>query len=47
MNYLNSAHCREVVSQADLWISGAAWAVVVLIAGFIFFWRAEVRYGRG
>jgi teichoic acid transport system permease protein len=46
-NYLNSAHCPEVVSPLGLWIAGAAWAVVILIIGFIFFWRAEVRYGRG
>lgn len=46
-NLFNSAHCHAVVSQANLWIFGAVWAVVVLVAGFIFFWRAEVQYGRG
>jgi teichoic acid transport system permease protein len=47
LNLLNSAHCQAVVSQGNLWLFGAAWAVVILIVGFIFFWRAEVRYGRG
>lgn len=46
-NMFNSAHCHAVISQPDLWLYGALWAVVVLVAGFIFFWRAEVQYGRG
>ncbi|HEY1916761.1 MAG TPA: ABC transporter permease [Streptosporangiaceae bacterium] len=46
-NLLNSAHCQAVVSQSNLWLFAAAWAVVILFVGFIFFWRAEVRYGRG
>jgi teichoic acid transport system permease protein len=46
-NIYNSAHCHAVVSQANMWLLGALWAVVVLVAGFIFFWRAEVQYGRG
>lgn len=43
----DSAYCHAVISQSHLWIAGAAWAVVVLIVGFVFFWRAEVQYGRG
>jgi teichoic acid transport system permease protein len=46
-NMFNSAHCQAVVSQAGLWLFGALWAVGLLVAGFIFFWRAEVQYGRG
>ncbi len=46
-NYLNSAYCHAVASQSGLWLAGAGWAVVVLVAGFMFFWRAEVQYGRG
>lgn len=46
-NYLNSAYCHAVASQPGLWLAGAAWAVVALLAGFFFFWRAEVQYGRG
>ncbi len=42
-----SAHCAAVVSTPDLWLWGAGWAVVTLLAGFVFFWRAEVTYGRG
>jgi teichoic acid transport system permease protein len=30
-----------------LWYYGAAWALVMLVAGFWFFYRAEERYGRG
>lgn len=28
------------------WLYGAAWAVGALVIGFLFFWRAEDRYGR-
>lgn len=30
-----------------VWALGAAWAVVAFAAGFVHFWRAEERYGRG
>ena len=46
-NIFNSAHCPAVVSESSLWLFGALWAVVILVVGFIFFWRAEVQYGRG
>jgi teichoic acid transport system permease protein len=28
------------------WIAGIVWAVIALVAGTWFFWRAEERYGR-
>jgi teichoic acid transport system permease protein len=46
-NMFNSAHCHAVVSQSSLWLFGALSAVVILVAGFLFFWQAEVQYGRG
>jgi teichoic acid transport system permease protein len=46
-NIFNSAHCQAVVSQSSLWLFGALWAVVILVIGFLFFWQAEVQYGRG
>ena len=33
--------------SAHLWIWAAIWLVVMLIGGFLFFFRAEERYGRG
>jgi teichoic acid transport system permease protein len=30
-----------------VWVLGAGWAVVAFAAGFVHFWRAEERYGRG
>jgi len=30
-----------------LWLLGSAWAVLALVAGFIYFWRGEQEYGRG
>ncbi|WP_084265052.1 ABC transporter permease [Actinomadura macra] len=34
-------------STAQLWIYALAWAGVALVGGFMFFYRAEERYGRG
>ena len=44
-----SAYCHPstLPSIPSLWVWGAAWAVVVIVVGFLFFWRAEARYGRG
>jgi len=30
-----------------LWLLGAGWALVIGIGGFVYFWKAEERYGRG
>ena len=46
-NIFNSAHCHALVTQTNLWLFGAVWAVGILATGFVFFWRAEVTYGRG
>jgi teichoic acid transport system permease protein len=42
-----SSYCHPVVSPTALWGYAVAWAVVAVVAGFFFFWRAETRYGRG
>jgi teichoic acid transport system permease protein len=44
-----SAYCPRnvLVNPHHFWYFGAAWAVIALVAGFWFFWRAETRYGRG
>lgn len=36
----------EVEASAGDWLLGVAWALVVLVGGAVFFWRAEDRYGR-
>ena len=33
--------------QPIIWVYGLFWAVFGLVAGFIYFWKAEERYGRG
>lgn len=38
-------HARNELPNA--WSIATGWAVVVLVGGFVFFWRAEDRYGRG
>ncbi len=43
-----SAYCHpNLPGIPALWMYGAGWAVVTLVVGFLFFWRAEARYGRG
>ncbi|MBT2364533.1 ABC transporter permease [Streptomyces sp. ISL-10] len=32
---------------SHVWGSAVAWAVVIGFAGFVYFWKAEERYGRG
>lgn len=36
-----------IMSWRSLWILGTAWAMVIGIGGFIYFWRGEQEYGRG
>jgi teichoic acid transport system permease protein len=36
-----------VSASASTWLWGIGWAVATVVAGFVFFWRAEARYGRG
>jgi len=45
---MRSALLREDVATLSwqMWIAGLMWAVVSLVLGFIFFWRAEASYGR-
>ncbi len=43
----DSAHCMPLVSNTGLWLYAVGWAVLALIIGFFYFWRAEARYGRG
>jgi len=42
-----SSYCTGPIAMNDLWMWGAGWAVVALVAGYLFFWQAETRYGRG
>jgi teichoic acid transport system permease protein len=37
----------DVSASASTWLWGVGWAVATLVAGFVFFWRGEARYGRG
>jgi teichoic acid transport system permease protein len=42
-----SAYCHPVTNPNHYWVYGIAWAVLALVVGFCFFWRAEAQYGRG
>jgi len=41
------AYCHPIVTTNQLWLAGIGWAVVTLVAGVLYFWQAETRYGRG
>jgi teichoic acid transport system permease protein len=43
----DSAYCHAQVTTGQFWLYGAGWAVVALMIGFVLFWQAETRYGRG
>ncbi|UUN30420.1 ABC transporter permease [Streptomyces sp. FIT100] len=32
---------------SHVWLAGLLWAVLAGVAGFVYFWKAEERYGRG
>jgi teichoic acid transport system permease protein len=43
-----SAYCHFVgANPAHFWYYAIGWSVVAVVVGFLFFWRAETRYGRG
>ena len=42
-----SALLEEVVVRPTAWLWAIGWAVAMFSVGFIYFWRAEARYGRG
>ncbi|MEV0667534.1 ABC transporter permease [Actinomadura luteofluorescens] len=37
----------HATSTGQLWLYAVVWAAVMLVGGFLFFYRAEERYGRG
>lgn len=38
---------HEKHSLPNAWPIAICWAIVMLVGGFVYFWRAEERYGRG
>lgn len=44
---LYSAYCKTYANPHHFWYFAIGWAVLALVVGFWFFWRAETRYGRG
>jgi teichoic acid transport system permease protein len=43
----DSAYCHSAINPAHFWYYAIGWAVLALVIGFFFFWRAETGYGRG
>ncbi len=46
-DYGAQAYCHPEVTLSELWLAGVGWALVALLIGIVYFWRAEARYGRG
>jgi teichoic acid transport system permease protein len=42
-----SKYCVPTLNPDHYWYYAGGWALLALVAGFFFFWRAETRYGRG
>jgi teichoic acid transport system permease protein len=36
----------DMSSDGRVWLLGGGYAVIFLVGGFLYFWRAEERYGR-
>jgi teichoic acid transport system permease protein len=41
------AYCHPDILPSQLWLAGLGWAIITLVAGVLYFWQAETRYGRG
>ena len=37
---------EDTYADLTMWSAGVAWAIGALVLGFLYFWRAEERYGR-
>jgi teichoic acid transport system permease protein len=44
---MDSGYCHIITNPDHYWYYGIAWAVLAIVVGFYFFWRAEAQYGRG
>jgi teichoic acid transport system permease protein len=42
-----SRYCPAIINPGHVWYYAVGWALVAFVVGFLFFWRAETRYGRG
>jgi teichoic acid transport system permease protein len=42
-----SAYCHPVTDPGHYWYYAIGWAVLAVLVGFFYFWRAEAKYGRG
>jgi teichoic acid transport system permease protein len=47
IDLVRTALLEEHQSLPYAWPLAVGWALVAAVVGFVFFWRAEPRYGRG
>ncbi|MBT2213024.1 MULTISPECIES: ABC transporter permease [Actinomadura] len=45
--YRHHVQGLNLEATSQMWLYGVAWAVIALVGGFLYFYRAEERYGRG
>lgn len=45
VSLVRSALLDSYTAPAIAWVAAPAWAVLTLVVGVVFFWRAEARYG--
>jgi len=45
--YQYQAYCHPEVTTMQLWVAAVGWALLALVVGVVYFWRAEARFGRG
>jgi len=45
--YQYQAYCHPEVTTMQLWVAAVGWALLALLGGVVYFWRAEARFGRG
>jgi teichoic acid transport system permease protein len=46
INLVRQAVMSHQPTSPHEWLLGVAWAVVILLAGYVYFWQAEEQYGR-
>lgn len=46
ISLVRGAFIADLPASPGSWVAGLAWGVGLAVTGFLFFWRAEERYGR-
>src|SRR5690625_5680591 len=47
MSMVRQSLLGEFTPALSLWLIGAGWAITLFTLGYVVFWQAEAKYGRG